>query len=309
MGRFAVIPLEVFQDRRLSLIQTRVLCALYSFRNPKAGDVVYPSRGEIESRTGYSERNVSKATSALMGFGWLEKDGDGGRSRAVRYTLIVPEIDFDELPKTLSEQDRVIEPETLSDPDGETLSDVDRVNATNPVLTGQGLRKETLSELDTPPLSDPDRGPLSDPDRGIEETKEQTKEETKSSCRELKFDDEDLRLAKWIFSLIQTLNPNHREPNLDSWANDVRLMRERDKRSRREIAELFDWANKDDFWRTNILSPATLRKQWDRLVIQRGTLREARQQPAAGSTASSGRRTTVTDAVAAAISDIAAGKF
>jgi hypothetical protein len=76
-------------------------------------------------------------------------------------------------------------------------------------------------------------------------------------------------LAEHIFSLIKTLNPNHKQPNLESWANDIRLMVERDSRTTTEIRDLFEWANKHHFWKTNILSPATLRKQWDKLVIQR----------------------------------------
>lgn len=47
-------------------------------------------------------------------------------------------------------------------------------------------------------------------------------------------------------------------------------MRERDGRTRREIADLFAWANADGFWQANILSPGKLREKWDQLVIRRG---------------------------------------
>lgn len=79
----------------------------------------------------------------------------------------------------------------------------------------------------------------------------------------------DRELAAWMLGKIRTLNPKHRDPPWHAWCTDIRLMRERDKRSHREIAELFAWANANDFWRANILSPATLRKQWDRLAIKR----------------------------------------
>ena len=36
-----------------------------------------------------------------------------------------------------------------------------------------------------------------------------------------------------------------------------------------QIAELFQWANNDSFWKSNILCPDTLRKQWDKLIIQK----------------------------------------
>lgn len=83
----------------------------------------------------------------------------------------------------------------------------------------------------------------------------------------------DVLLAEHFFQLIQVLNPKHKPPNFKSWANDIRLMRERDNRTLAEIRELFQWANNDPFWKTNILSPATLRKQWDKLVIQRDNRR------------------------------------
>ena len=80
---------------------------------------------------------------------------------------------------------------------------------------------------------------------------------------------EDRRLCEWMFGLLLQLNPKHRAPSWPAWMRDVRLMREREKRTRREIAGLFAWANADSFWQGNVLSPAALRRQWDRLVIQR----------------------------------------
>lgn len=91
---FAFIPVEVIQDKRLTLEQTRVLIALFSFRG-KTTNVVWPSRDAIASRTGMHISNISKATTALCDLGWLAKDGSGGFSKSTRYTISVPEI-FDE---------------------------------------------------------------------------------------------------------------------------------------------------------------------------------------------------------------------
>lgn len=84
-----------------------------------------------------------------------------------------------------------------------------------------------------------------------------------------KFSHEDSQCAEWIYGLIHQMNPGHKKPNLEKWANTIRLMRERDGKTHREICELFKWANQDEFWRTNILSPEKLRKQWDKLTIRR----------------------------------------
>ena len=83
------------------------------------------------------------------------------------------------------------------------------------------------------------------------------------------FSNDDLKAAEWIFHLIRKLNPSFKEPKFESWANDIRLMRERDNRTHKDICELFHWANQDRFWSVNILSPATLRAKWDQLSMKR----------------------------------------
>ncbi|MEE9118191.1 MAG: hypothetical protein V3U02_06325 [Calditrichia bacterium] len=83
------------------------------------------------------------------------------------------------------------------------------------------------------------------------------------------FSQQDLETAQWVFHKIQQINPNHREPSFKNWANEIRKIREIDKHTDQEIRELFHWANQDDFWGTNILSPSKLRKQWDQLTIKK----------------------------------------
>lgn len=80
---------------------------------------------------------------------------------------------------------------------------------------------------------------------------------------------EDRQCAEWIIALVEKIKPSPKKPVLIAWANDVRLMRELDGRSHREICELFRWASQDAFWCTNILSPAKLRAKWDTLSLQR----------------------------------------
>lgn len=86
-----------------------------------------------------------------------------------------------------------------------------------------------------------------------------------------KFCNEDLTAANYILKKIIELKPNVKKPNINAWADQVRLMRERDKKSHREICELFKWANNDKFWQSNILSPAKLRSKWDELEIKSKT--------------------------------------
>ncbi|AKM48217.1 primosomal protein I [Edwardsiella phage Edno5] len=83
---------------------------------------------------------------------------------------------------------------------------------------------------------------------------------------------EDLRCAEWLFSVVQSISSTAKRPNYASWANDIRLMREGDGRTHKEIATLFKWACDDDFWKGNVLCPATLRKKWTQLDIKRQKL-------------------------------------
>lgn len=87
---------------------------------------------------------------------------------------------------------------------------------------------------------------------------------------------EDLETAKWISSRVKVINPTCKAPDMTSWSNTVRLMRQIDNRSHQEICALYDWASKHHFWQTNILSPESLRKQWDKLTMQRNAGGEQR---------------------------------
>ncbi|TDN64276.1 phage replication protein O [Scandinavium goeteborgense] len=80
---------------------------------------------------------------------------------------------------------------------------------------------------------------------------------------------EDLTAAEWMFETVKTIAPSARKPNFAAWANDIRLMRERDSRNHRDMCVLFKWACQDSFWSGNVLCPATLREKWTTLEIKR----------------------------------------
>ncbi len=102
---------------------------------------------------------------------------------------------------------------------------------------------------------------------------------TKSEpSKKFKFDDDDMKLAIWMFDRVIVINPSAKKPNLESWANTIRLMRTVNKYELRQISETFDWANRDSFWCSNILSPAKLRGKWDQLNAKRLNNHEGRKQ-------------------------------
>jgi predicted transcriptional regulator len=115
--------------------------------------------------------------------------------------------------------------------------------------------------------------------------KENQEEDNNKSKSANKFTDDDIKLAKFMFSRIKSVLTKAKEPNFEKWANDIRLMRERDGHSHKEIQNVFLWANKDSFWQTNIASPAKLRDKFDTLHakanIQPKDIDEVAHRPAA----------------------------
>ncbi|MEH6451307.1 MAG: hypothetical protein V7765_21780 [Oleispira sp.] len=106
----------------------------------------------------------------------------------------------------------------------------------------------------------------------IDKTKEEVKQErlpVPAKPKPLpKFEINDLVFAEEMYKRLLVINPNHKQPNLEVWANDIRITRERDSRSLDDLWNAFDWANKDSFWCKNILSPSKLREQFDKLSLQ-----------------------------------------
>jgi hypothetical protein len=102
---------------------------------------------------------------------------------------------------------------------------------------------------------------------------------------------DDIATAEYIWQLIHAMNPNHKVPDINAWANDVRLMRgDGPDRTHEGIRELFAWVNRHDFWQSNILSPGKLRKQWDTMVIKKQKANGNGQAGTAGTSQSGGLR-------------------
>lgn len=96
---------------------------------------------------------------------------------------------------------------------------------------------------------------------------------TPSPSEKKKFSDDDMKLAQWCFDDIVRFLPSFKKPNLNTWANDIRLMVEIDKRTRREIAEIWRWCREDPVdngysENANVQSMSKLRKRFDNLSVK-----------------------------------------
>lgn len=92
----------------------------------------------------------------------------------------------------------------------------------------------------------------------------------KNNTRKQVYEDDSIyiMLAKYFVEQIKQNNPNFKEPNYQKWADDIRLMIERDNRTEEQIKYLMKWVQQDDFEMANVLSPSKLRKRFDQLVLK-----------------------------------------
>jgi len=81
---------------------------------------------------------------------------------------------------------------------------------------------------------------------------------------------EAVALAEHLRQRIVENNPQAKitASQLNGWADDVRLMLDRDHRDPAEVRAVIDWCQRDEFWKANILSASKLRKQFDQLRMK-----------------------------------------
>lgn len=140
------MPIEAFLDDRLSKTDLRVLGAILSFADKKTG-LCWPKREQLAERCGLSLPKISTATTSLVSLGWLEKEGDGGRSRSVHYKVITPIL----ITKTVPNSGTVPDSETVPDSGTKTVPDsgtgIKQTNEQTNTTTTSGSVKKVKSDV------------------------------------------------------------------------------------------------------------------------------------------------------------------
>jgi len=81
-----------------------------------------------------------------------------------------------------------------------------------------------------------------------------------------------IRLSERLAACMRANDPKaNADPHSKRWLNDMRLLivdRGGDDAAVAEIERIIDWCQTDAFWRSNILSPAKLRKQFTQLLLK-----------------------------------------
>lgn len=127
--------------------------------------------------------------------------------------------------------------------------------------------KSTSSQLPSQPQVD-----LGDIDLDLKKDLNKDKDlKTKEKAfKNISFEKNHLELAELLRDCILNNDPKAKitDKKVELWANDVRLMVERDGRELPEICRILEFSQNDEFWRSNILSMSKLRKQYTQLLIK-----------------------------------------
>jgi len=92
----------------------------------------------------------------------------------------------------------------------------------------------------------------------------------KSSNRKRVYDESYMhyQLANRLYEKILIDDPSFKQPNMNTWADSIRLMMEQDNRTVEAIEYLIDWSQENPFWKSNILSTKKLREKATTLIRQ-----------------------------------------
>lgn len=111
--------------------------------------------------------------------------------------------------------------------------------------------------------------------------KQETETKKKNSRQKRVYDEQSIpyRSANYLLTSILKYKPDLKKPNIQAWADDMRMMIEIDERKPQDIAKVIDWVVNDTFWKSNCLCAATLRKQWDKITAKINAEKERGRQP------------------------------
>lgn len=81
-------------------------------------------------------------------------------------------------------------------------------------------------------------------------------------------DSTEYRLAELLFKKICERNPNHKKPNLQTWAKHIDCAIRIDNRDKDVLEKVIVWCQKDGFWQNVILSTEKIRDKFDELFLK-----------------------------------------
>lgn len=93
-------------------------------------------------------------------------------------------------------------------------------------------------------------------------------EENKNDLSLSEDNEDSEKLSQLLLDLILQNNPNFKKPDLTKWAVEIDRMLRLDNRTPEEAERVILWCQKDNFWKSNILSAKKLREKYDQLYMK-----------------------------------------
>lgn len=195
-------------------------------------DCTFPMKNSaLLSLTGLSEAGIKKARNELVQAGLIEYVRGRKNSFAPKYRIV----------KLYKDTFRAITSQKSS-PEG-----TDKVAQTVPQTVAQKVAHKELTNTDSNLTKN--KRPRSKASRTYAPT------------------ERPYQIGEHLYKRILE-HQDLKKPNLQKWADEVRLAHERDGRDYNKLAKLVDWAQDNDFWQANILSAKKLREKYDILTGQ-----------------------------------------
>jgi len=132
------------------------------------------------------------------------------------------------------------------------------------------------SEIPPATGADPEIGkPIPDP---FTDTNKESKPKKTQKPKKATLVSEDARkLSSLLLTSIKKLRPKFKEPNLNSWAEDIDKMLRIDKREVDEINSIIEWLPSCGFWAAKVLCGSKFRNHFDRLCIEKDSSKKQRK--------------------------------
>ena len=256
-------------------------CCYWRSRTNRTDGWFYKSQAEWQQETGLGRREQETARKRLVQAGFLSEDRRGVPAKLYfRVNTDALEVALSGLAARMAESANQVCTGTTSrmaeSANQECTKAPNRAGGKRQSITE--ITTETTSEITAEETSGPDRPDTVEPIVVEPPEPESEPKRPEAAIQSGKHwgTAEDLELAQWMWvSISEQLGDDRpRKPNIASWANSVRLMRECDNRKPVHIKALFAWCRKHAFWSSNVQSPCKLREKWSQLVTQRNRDRD-----------------------------------
>ena len=75
-------------------------------------------------------------------------------------------------------------------------------------------------------------------------------------------------LCTYFLKKLKERNPNFKAPNMKAWNKQMDLMLRIDARASESVKAAIDWISEDQWYKANCLSPESLRKAFDKIIMK-----------------------------------------